>query len=113
MAKKNACKTLTCKKDLDEATKAKEGTFVLFYATWCPFSRAFLPSFLESAEGCPTAHAHLALDDVEELADEYSIEVYPTVLFFKDGKVVKRLDGVYHVGLDGGKLKAFISSCGK
>lgn len=111
MKTKGACKTLKCQSDLEEAASGDGGVFVLFYATWCPFSQAFLPVFLRSAQGCQTAHAHIAIDDLNEVVEALDIEVYPTVLYFKKGKVVKRLDGVYHRGLDAGRLRGFISSC--
>ena len=113
MKKKDACKTLSDPHDLNAAVKCEDGVFVLFYATWCPFCQAFLPEFLKSADVCPTGHARIAIDDLDDVVDNYSIEVYPTVLYFKKGCVVKRLDGVYHRGLDGKMLTAFINSCGK
>lgn len=111
MKKKDACKTISEPCDLDAAIKCDDGVVVLFYATWCPFSQAFLPVFMKSADECPTGHASIAIDDLDDVVDNYSIEVYPTVLYFKKGHVVKRLNGVYHRGLDGRMLKTFIDSC--
>ena len=50
-------------------------------------------------------------DDQETIAHQYSVEVYPTVLFFEDGVVSKRLDGVLGVGLDEKQLSEFINLC--
>ena len=39
------------------------------------------------------------------------VEYYPSVLFFKKGKVVKRLDSLHGEGLDEDQLKDFFSVC--
>ena len=41
------------------------------------------------------------------MADKYSVEVIPTVLFFENGAVVKRLDGILGVGLSEKQLSEF------
>ena len=61
-------------------------------------------------EGEPCFRRILA-DEERGLAEKYGIEVYPTVLFFKNGKVEKRLDGIYHVGLTKGQLEDFVAGC--
>ena len=38
----HACVLLGGASDLDEAVKSRDKLMVLFYASWCPFSRAFL-----------------------------------------------------------------------
>jgi thiol-disulfide isomerase/thioredoxin len=38
---------------LGREIEGKDGAFVLFYATWCPFSQRFLPVFEEYAGGNP------------------------------------------------------------
>jgi hypothetical protein len=45
------------------------------------------------------------------MADSYSIEVFPTVLFFEKGAVAKRLDGARGAGLNEKQLANFIASC--
>jgi hypothetical protein len=39
------------------------------------------------------------------------VKIYPTMLFFENGVVSKRLDGVLGIGLDEKQLVEFISSC--
>jgi thiol-disulfide isomerase/thioredoxin len=80
---------------------------VLFYAAWCPFSQAFLPTYRQHAAAGEPCYVRILVDDGDALTEKYSIEVYPTVLYFEKGKVVKRLDGVYHRGLSKGQLEAF------
>jgi len=50
-------------------------------------------------------------DDKATLCEEYSIDVVPTVLLLKNGKVARRLDGVAGVGLDEKQLMDFTSKC--
>jgi len=78
----------------------KDRAFVLFYATWCPFSQRFLPVFEEYARGNPQECMSVIVDDRPDLCELYAIEYYPTVLLFKKGKVHKRLDATPGVGLN-------------
>jgi len=51
MSKFEKQKMRTAKKsDLSDQVKGKEKVYVLFYATWCPFSKRFLPVFQEFAK---------------------------------------------------------------
>jgi thiol-disulfide isomerase/thioredoxin len=90
--------------DFEQELKSKERTFVLFYASWCPFSRAFLPIFQEYAKRNPHECMSVVVDDKPGLCDRYSIEYFPTVLLFKKGKVLKRLDAAPGEGLTKGQL---------
>ncbi len=99
--------------ELREITKSGQGIFVLFYASWCPFSQAFLPVFEKHAEGRDADFIRVLLDGNETLFDEHGIAVYPTVLFFKDGRVSRRLDGKHLVGLKEKQLADLIVSCAR
>lgn len=76
----------------EQDLKTKQKAFVLFYASWCPHSQKFLPIFKEYAKNNPDQCISVVIDDKPELCDKYSIEYYPTVLLFKNGKVDMRLD---------------------
>ena len=73
---------------------------VVFSADWCPFCREFLPRFA-SLEGDPRYQvARVDLTDLENpLWEEFEIEIVPTVVAFREGEVVFRVDGVGGVGL--------------
>jgi thiol-disulfide isomerase/thioredoxin len=77
----------------------KDNVFVLFYATWCPFSQRFLPVFEEYARDNPQNCMSVIVDERPDLCEEYAIEYYPTVVLFKNGKVHRRLDAEPGVGL--------------
>jgi thioredoxin 1 len=85
----------------------KDKAFVLFYATWCPFSQRFLPIYEEYSKSNPEECLSVIVDDEPELCEEYSIEFYPTVILFEKGKVRKRLDSLHGVGLSRKQLEEF------
>lgn len=94
------------KRDFEEALKEKE-TLVLFYAPWCGFSRRFLPTFEEYSKNCSKKCITVNKEENPELCDEYLIRYYPTVIWFKNGKVCKRLDSKPGIGLNKEQLEKF------
>jgi len=96
---------------LDHMLKSKDKIFILFYASWCPFSQSFLPMFEKFAEDKTQSCIRVKTDDKATLCEEYSIDVVPTVIFFKNGKVARRLDGLPGVGLDEKQLIDFAGKC--
>jgi thioredoxin 1 len=94
--------------DLDESIKTKSKVFVLFYASWCPFSRSFLPIFEKYAQENPQDCLRVKTDDKAKLCKKYSVNVVPTVLIFERGNVAKRLDGTPGTGLNEKQLKNFV-----
>jgi thiol-disulfide isomerase/thioredoxin len=97
--------------ELLRVLNSRDRVAVLFYASWCPFSRRFLPLFKEKA-GDKDCFARVVINDDEALAEKYSINVYPTVIFFEKGKISKRLDGRSGAGLNEKELADFINKCG-
>ena len=75
--------------DIEDKLKTAEKTYVLFYASWCPFSQQFLPVFKEYAKSHPKECLTVMIDFKPDLCDKYGIDYYPTVLLFKKGKVEK------------------------
>jgi thioredoxin 1 len=96
---------------LDAMLKKCPRVLVLFYASWCPHSRRFLPIFEDYALGNDQQFCRVMTDQMSGCEDTYAIEVVPTVIFFENGKVVKCLDGVLGSGLTEGQLDSFIHSC--
>lgn len=111
MGAQEKCELIGRVEDLEKRIKEKDRLFVLFYASWCPFSQRFLPEFLDSAGQREECHVRVIVDDKDELIDRYQIEVYPTVLYFEKGQLERRLDGTSHVGLTGEQLQDFIEVC--
>lgn len=96
--------------NIDDELKSKEKAFVLFYATWCPYSQRFLPVFQEYAKSNPQECVSIIIDDKPDLCEKYEIEYYPTVLMFKKGAVEKRLDATPGLGLSKKQLKELTSN---
>ncbi len=99
--------------ELQEIVRSANGVFVLFYASWCPFSQAFLPVYEKYAAGREKDFVRIVLDGNEALFDQHGVQVYPTVLFFKKGAVARRLDGKHMAGLKETQLADLISTCEK
>ncbi len=106
----NQCAQLSNEQDLAAELKAKDKIIALFYASWCPFCSRFLPVFKKQAQG-KARNFLLVQDDKEILCDKYAIGIFPTVLFFENGVLAKRLDGAAGVGLQEKQLVEFINSC--
>jgi thiol-disulfide isomerase/thioredoxin len=94
--------------DFEQSLKTKKKMFALFYASWCPFSRKFLPIYEKCTMNSPTPCIRVMVDNREDLCEKYAIETYPTVLFFENGEVSKRLDGAPGEGLNEKQLKKLL-----
>ena len=88
------------KGDLEDFLKTKKQAFVLFYASWCGFFRAFLPIYDRYFEKEPETYLRVMIDDREELMDRYSVEIVPTVIVFENGRIKTRCDGEAGIGLN-------------
>lgn len=66
-----------------------------FWATWCGPCRMIAPIIEEIAEefSGKVKVGKVNVDEEMELAMQYKVEVIPTLLYFKDGKVVKKSVG--------------------
>jgi thiol-disulfide isomerase/thioredoxin len=98
------------KDETEEAFLSKDQAFVLFYASWCPFSQMFLPIFKEYTKQNPNECVSILIDNKADLCNKYSIDYYPTVLLFKKGKVAKRLDATPGAGLTKKQLAQLTSN---
>ena len=96
--------------ELEKNLMGKGKVFVLFYASWCPFSRRFLPIFKKYSEANPQNCVQVKIDDKTKLTEKYSVDVVPTVLVFERGKVIQRLDGEQGAGLDEKQFKKLTKS---
>ena len=110
MKENNQCAQLSSEQELAVALKTKNKVIALFYASWCPFCSRFVPVFKQQAQG-KESNFLLVQDDKETICDQYSIGIFPTVLFFENGVLAKRLDGEAGVGLQEKQLVEFIDTC--
>jgi thioredoxin 1 len=80
----------------DEVLSSDLPVIVDFWATWCGPCKMIAPT-IEELSNILDGKAKVGkvnVDEEMELAVEYKIEVIPTLLFFKDGKVMKKTTGV-------------------
>jgi thioredoxin 1 len=78
-----------------EVLESSEPVLVDFTATWCPPCRVISPVIeaLASEYKGRMKMAKLNVDNHQATAEQYGIRAMPTLLFFKDGKVVKQIVG--------------------
>lgn len=98
------------KLDLSNTLKKIEKVLVLFYASWCPYCASFVPVFDAKAATFTSGRVlHVLLDDYDNpLWDDYAVEAVPTVIFFEKGKISRRLDGRFGVGLNEKQLRVWL-----
>ena len=78
-----------------------------FWAAWCGPCRMIGPVIEEIAKEYDKAMiAKLNVDDYPEIAGKHGVMSIPTLLFFKDGKVVETSIGVVSKTVIMNKLKA-------
>lgn len=97
--------------EIEKQFTSKNKVFVLFYQSWCPYSQRFLPVFTKFAENEERECIKILADFTLQLCEKYDVEVFPTVLFFENGKVSKRLDGERGIGLSQQRLDDFAKKC--
>lgn len=96
-------------KRLRELIESGGDAMILFYASWCGFSRMFLPVFEKNAAG-PDCFRVLT-DKTAGVEEAFSIDFVPTVIFFHKGKPHVRLDGIAGEGLNEDMLLGLINTC--
>lgn len=61
-----------------------------FWAPWCTYCRRIAPAFEKIAEQYPDRLlvGKINIDEEPTLADEYQVEVIPTLILYQDGKAI-------------------------
>ena len=78
-----------------EVLKSDKPVLVDFFATWCGPCKMLMPTVDEIAnERTDIKVGKVDVDENMELAKEYKVFSVPTLLAFKDGKLIKQMVGV-------------------
>ncbi len=86
--------TFTAENFKDEVLEADQPVIVDFWAPWCGPCKMVGPIIEKLAEELDGVKiGKLNVDDARDIAMEYSIASIPTLLIFKEGKVVDQLQG--------------------
>lgn len=95
--------------NFDEKVKNNSGlTVVDFFATWCGPCKMLAPILEEAAsEHGDVTFRKVDIDEEMALATDYQIMSVPTLLFFKNGQVVKKSIGL----IPQEELEDIIASC--
>jgi|HubBroStandDraft_1064217.scaffolds.fasta_scaffold29795_4 thioredoxin family protein len=77
------------------------GTYaVCFAASWCHPTRQFVPKFAARKGTLPMTMAIADITSIDDpLWDRFQIKITPTVVVFRDGAGVGRMDGRWVMGL--------------
>jgi len=88
----------------------KTPTVVMFYTNYCYFCGKFKPIFKEYSN---SSKYHLTevdiTDDDNPLWDKFGIDAVPTVIAFKDGKILGRRDAEHGIGITESKFQSLIN----
>lgn len=78
-----------------EVIDSEKAVLVDFYASWCMPCKMLAPVLEKISNSRANFNIiKVNIDESIELANEYEIEVVPTMVVFKDGKPVNKLVGV-------------------
>jgi thioredoxin 1 len=93
----------------NEVTRSTNAIVADFYATWCGPCRTLSPMLDRLAE--PLAgkikFVKINVDESPGIAQNFSVQGIPTLIFFKDGKVADRITGLPPEAELKAKLEAF------
>lgn len=93
----NNVTTVTVETFESEVLKADKPVMVDFWATWCGPCQGLAPIIDEIADenADRIKVCKIDVDENRDLAMQYRIMSIPTVMFFKDGELVKREVGAF------------------
>lgn len=98
------------KEELAAQLGKNKNALAIFYSSWCPYCIGFVPTFNKKVASLGFDVIHVLLDDYDSpLWDEYEIPAVPTIIYFENREVCKRLDAKLGRGLNEAEFKTWIA----
>jgi len=95
--KKERITNVTTKNDFEEMVKSGNLSVIHFWAPWAtqcePMDEAMKILAEEEAELKNVNFARVEAEEMSEISMDFEVAAVPTFLFFKNGKVIKRIEG--------------------
>jgi thioredoxin 1 len=93
---------------LSTLLKSKKPVVIKFWAPWCRPCRKMTPKYKKAAKSFKgkVLFTELNIDTYKDVARRYSVRGIPTMILFKNGKIVNRSTG----SLNQKAIEAFIKS---
>lgn len=80
----------------EEVLKSDKTILVDFFAVWCGPCQMLGPVLEQIAnENSNFEVGKLDIDEAQEIAIDYGVQVVPTMMIFKNGQVVDKMEGLY------------------
>lgn len=87
-------KDVLSKGELDGLRQSGATLILHFWASWCEASKQMDQVFSHLSTDFPNSHfLRVEAEEQPEISEEYSVSAVPFFVFFKDGKVVDKLEG--------------------
>ena len=104
--------TLTNVNFCKEVLESKQPVLVEFFTDWSGSCHIISPGMKELAEQFRTLvkFCRINMDEQQEIAGKYGIRKIPTILFFKDGRVVDHIIGVVPKAIIAEKLNILLQT---
>ena len=94
-AKENKLVQLTARNTLSTLIKSKQPVVIKFWAPWCKPCRKMTPKYKKAAQKFTgkVTFTELNIDEYPSVANEYRVRRIPTLILFKNNKIIKRSTG--------------------
>ena len=94
----------------EQVLKSETPVIVDFWAVWCGPCKMIAPHLdtLATEYAGKVKVVKVNIDDEREVTERYNIMSIPTLLFFKDGKVVEQVVGAVPKSVIASKLEALL-----